>query len=174
VGASLAAHLARAEAEQVVLDGFFPRCRPEDTPPRSPRAGLQELGLPYAQDPAVTRQLAAFLRAHAPAGLAPWARPTDGPVARRGCRAGCDPAHGGVFNARAVAARLVEVVSGWWPEAPPIPLLAHESLELAVARGAAYYGLVRRGLGRRIGGGTAHALYVGLEKQGAERPWRCA
>ena len=33
----------------------------------------------------------------------------------------------------------------WWPERPRIPLLRHDSLELAVARGAAYYGLVRRG-----------------------------
>jgi molecular chaperone DnaK (HSP70) len=171
VGASLAAHLARAEAEQVVLDGFFPRCHPEDTPPRSTRAGLQELGLPYAQDPAVTRQLAAFLRAHAPAGLAALGQADRRPRGSAGLpRPDAILLNGGVFNARAVAARLVEVVSGWWPEAPPIPLLAHESLELAVARGAAYYGLVRRGLGRRIGGGTAHALYVGLEKQGAERP----
>jgi hypothetical protein len=41
-------------------------------------------------------------------------------------------------------------------------LLPHDSLEFAVARGAAYYGLVRRGLGKRIGGGAAHAFYVGL------------
>ena len=55
----------------------------------------------------------------------------------------------------------------------PHPVVAqHESLELAVARGAAYYGLVRRGLGRRIGGGAAHALYVGLatdDEQAAPR-----
>ena len=54
------------------------------------------------------------------------------------------------------------MVSAWWPGAPRIRLLPHDSLELAVARGAAYYGLVRHGLGRRIGGGAAHALYVGL------------
>jgi hypothetical protein len=53
-------------------------------------------------------------------------------------------------------------MSAWWPAAPPLRLLAHDSLELAVSRGAAYYGLVRRGLGRKIGGGAAHAFYVGL------------
>jgi hypothetical protein len=58
---------------------------------------------------------------------------------------------------------LVEVVSSWWPDAPRIPLLHHDSLDLAVARGAAAYGLVRRGLGRRIGGGAAQALYIGIE-----------
>src|SRR5690606_39140779 len=45
----------------------------------------------------------------------------------------------------------------------PIRLLSHGSLDRSVARGAAYYGLVRRGLGRRIGGGAARAYYVGLD-----------
>ncbi len=36
-------------------------------------------------------------------------------------------------------------------------------LDLAVARGAAYYGLVRRGRGIRIRGGAARAYYVGVE-----------
>jgi hypothetical protein len=36
-------------------------------------------------------------------------------------------------------------------------------LDLAVARGAAYYGYVRRGQGVRIRGGTARAFYVGVE-----------
>ncbi|MEZ4340020.1 MAG: Hsp70 family protein, partial [Sandaracinaceae bacterium] len=36
-------------------------------------------------------------------------------------------------------------------------------LDLAVARGAAYYGYVRRGRGVRIRGGTAQAFYVGVE-----------
>jgi hypothetical protein len=58
---------------------------------------------------------------------------------------------------------LVEVVSSWWPSQPRIPLLHHDSLDLAVARGAAAYGLVRRGLGRRIGGGAAQALYIGID-----------
>ena len=36
-------------------------------------------------------------------------------------------------------------------------------LDLAVARGAAYYGWVRQGHGLRIRGGTARAYYVGIE-----------
>ena len=78
--------------------------------------------------------------------------------------------NGGVFNSEPIKHRLVEVVSSWWPQGGPIPLLEHDSLDLAVARGAAYYGLARRGLGRRIGGGAAHALFVGLEKAGSEHP----
>src|SRR5262249_33625382 len=41
--------------------------------------------------------------------------------------------------------------------------LAGNDLDLAVARGAAYYGLVRRGKGVRIRGGAARSYYVGVE-----------
>ncbi|HTU00177.1 MAG TPA: Hsp70 family protein, partial [Candidatus Sulfotelmatobacter sp.] len=171
VGSTLSAQLSRADVEEIVLEGFFPTCGPGEVAGRAPRVALRELGLPYASDPAITRQLAAFLRAHAGAGLAALGE-TNG--ASRPCgglpRPDAILLNGGVFNATKLAARLVEVVSAWWPEAPPIRLLRHGSLELAVARGAAYYGLVRRGLGRRIGGGAAHAFYVGLEKTGEEQP----
>ena len=47
--------------------------------------------------------------------------------------------------------------------APPARLLAGTNLDLAVARGAAYYGYVRRGQGVRIRGGTARSYYVAVE-----------
>src|SRR5262249_14027110 len=40
-------------------------------------------------------------------------------------------------------------------------------------RGAAYYGVVRRGGGIRIGGGTARSFYVGFEAEAADEPWLC-
>src|SRR5207237_9866703 len=42
-------------------------------------------------------------------------------------------------------------------------LLRSASLDLAVAIGASYSGLARRGRGIRIRGGTARAYYVGVE-----------
>jgi len=45
----------------------------------------------------------------------------------------------------------------------PAKELAGAELDLAVARGAAYYGWVRHGHGLRIRGGTARAYYVGVE-----------
>jgi hypothetical protein len=41
--------------------------------------------------------------------------------------------------------------------------------EMAVAQGAAYYGLVRRGLATRIKGGTPRAFYIGVDASGARR-----
>ena len=162
LGGTLSAEITRESAEQVILDGFFPACPATDTPRRGARMALQELGLPYAQDPAITRHLAAFLQQHAKAG---WE--ALGPAAAAD-RPGSIPRpdavllNGGVFNSTKSVERLMEVISAWWPDAPRIPLLPHASLSLAVARGAAHYGLARRGIGRRISGGAAHAFYVGL------------
>jgi molecular chaperone DnaK (HSP70) len=148
MGGSMSAKISRDDAERIVLDGFFPRCTPTDLPRRSTRVALQEFGLPYAQDPAITRQLAGFLQAHAAAG-----------------RPNAILLNGGVFNSPPIVSRLMEVISSWWSDAAPIRVLEHDSLELAVARGAAWYGLVRRGMGKRIGGGAAHSFYVGLESK---------
>jgi molecular chaperone DnaK (HSP70) len=171
IGGSISTHLTRTEAVQLVLDGFFPPCSATDTPQRTARVALQELGLPYAQDPAITRHLAAFLRTHAEAGLAALGMAESDPGFRSPLpRPDAILLNGGVFNSRQIAERLVQVVSNWWPEQPPIAMLEHSSLELAVARGAAYYGLVRRGMGRRISGGAAHALFIGMEKIGSQQP----
>ncbi|HZA50678.1 MAG TPA: Hsp70 family protein [Myxococcaceae bacterium] len=167
IGGTLSAELTRAETEQLIVEGFFPLSAPDDLPRRSARAALQELGLPYAQDPAISRHLAAFLREHAKAGFT--ALGVTDPPAGALPRPDAILLNGGVFNSPRLAGRLVDVVSSWWPDAAPIPLLKHESLDLAVARGAAYYGLARRGFGLRIGGGAARAYYVGLAAEGEPR-----
>ena len=166
LGGGLSTQLSRSETEQLILDGFFPKCGPEAKTGPTARLALQEIGLPYAHDPAITRHLASFLRTHAQAGLAAFGESGSGKLPRPDAIL----LNGGVFNSPKIASRLVEALSDWWPGSPIIPLLKHSSLELAVARGAAYYGLVRRGMGRRITGGAAHALYIGLETAGSEAP----
>jgi hypothetical protein len=164
LGNTLSAEIQREAAERLILDGFFPACSLDEAPRRAARTALQEFGLPYAQDAAITRHLAAFLKQHQGGGVAAQA---GGALSEVGP---CGPSprpdaillNGGVFNSPKIARRLLSVISSWWPEQPPIPILGHHSLDLAVARGAAYYGLARRGLVRRIGGGSAHALYAGL------------
>ncbi len=173
LGGSLSTDLTREEAEAIVMDGFFPRSGAQERPRRVSRMALQELGLPYAQDAAITRHLATFLAQHAAAGFAALGEtaPAEGALPRPDAIL----LNGGVFNSPQLTERLVDAVSAWWPGAPRIRLLKHESLELAVARGAAYYGLVRRGHGLRIGGGAARAYYVALQRtaDSAEQPVLC-
>ena len=141
IGGSLRIDLFRDEVMELVLEGFFPGVA-YDEPPHRGRLGLQELGLPYAADPAVTRNLAAFLRRHS-------AQP-DAILF-----------NGGAMKAQLVQDRVVETVARWFDKEPVV--LESRSLDLAVGLGAATYGLVRAGQGVRIRGGTVRAYYVGVD-----------
>ncbi len=159
LGGSRRSELTRAEVEAALVDGFFPRVEATARPAVRPRSGLAQLGLPYAADPAITRHLAAFLARQAAAAAALGA--PAGALLR--------PTHllfnGGVTKAPAFRERLLAVLNGWLEAdgAPPVRVLPGEDPDLAVARGAAYFALVRRGRGLRIRGGTARAYYVGIE-----------
>jgi hypothetical protein len=62
-------------------------------------------------------------------------------------------------------ARIASILGGWLREvgAPEARVLEGVDLDLACARGAAYYGYARLGRGVRIRGGTAKSFYVGVE-----------
>jgi hypothetical protein len=169
IGGALRTELSRAKLEEVILDGYFPRLPPGAAArPATPaaRTGLAEYGLPYAHDPAVTRHLAAFLLRHAAEG-----EPT--------ARVDALLFNGGALKPVVVRDRLSQVTGEWLrhsgrPEAADPRALIYDqgddALELAVARGAAYFGLVRAGAGIRVGGGSPRAYYVGLasERAGAD------
>jgi len=151
IGGSIKTELTRDLLRKVLLDGFLPRCGPGDLPVRGRRIGLTEIGLPYAADPAVTRHLARFLGQQA--GSLHTAGTTVLPSAVL--------FNGGVFKAAELRRRIIEILTEWAKR--PVPELESSDLDLAVAHGAAYYGMVRRGRGVRIRGGVARSYYVGLE-----------
>jgi len=156
--------LPRSEVEKVLLDGFFPDCPRDAEPARARATGLQELGLPYVADAGVTRHLAHFLTRQAEA-LANREKP--GGKKKKG-DAGLPTAvlfNGGVFKADPMRSRFLGVLNTWAKaaKAEPTRELSGADLDQAVAKGAAYYGLVRRGKGVRIRGGTARAYYIGVE-----------
>jgi len=162
IGGTIKGELTRAEVERVLVEGFFPHCPPNAEPKRQRTVGLQELGLPYAADPAVTKHLASFLQRNAEV-LAQRA-PT-----RRGRKKVSQPTavlfNGGVFKAEALRQRLVDVLNDWADKAgtPAVKVLQGTDMDLAVARGSAYYGMVRRGRGIRIRGGAPRSYYIGIE-----------
>jgi len=142
IGGTLKAEITRAQAERVLIDGFFPEVAADARAERRRAGGLRELGLPYAHDPAITRHLAEFV-----------------------ARFGRMPSHvlfnGGVMKSRQLAARVVDLLRAW--SGRDVRVLEGADLDLAVALGAAHYGQVRRGKGIRIRGGTARSYYIGIE-----------
>jgi len=164
VGGTIKAELSRDELTSVLTDGFFPKSAVTDLPQVARRTGLAQMALPYAQDAGVTRHLAAFLTRQARA----MATAHDAPVKVEG-RAFVHPTavlfNGGAFKASTLKDRVIEVLNDWLAAdgGQPAKELEGAELDLAVARGAAYYGWVRHGHGLRIRGGTARAYYVGVE-----------
>src|SRR5439155_2698097 len=64
IGGAMHTTLTPDEVRSTLFDGFFPHAPADATPARGARAGLHEMGLPYVNDPAVTRHLAQFLARH--------------------------------------------------------------------------------------------------------------
>ena len=165
IGGSIRTEVTRAEVLAMLVEGFFPKVAVSDKPLTRARGALTQLGLPYAQDAAVTRHLAAFLSRQAGA-----TEQIDGLQGTQSAGAAfLHPTailfNGGVLKAPQIEQRILEVINGWLTGegAQPARLLDGANLDLAVARGAAYYGHVRQGRGVRIRGGTAQSYYVGVE-----------
>ncbi len=142
IGGTMKAEVTREQAEAMLVDGFFPTVGVEAKAERRRAAGLREMGLPYAHDPAVTRHLAEFL-------------------GRFGRMPTAVLFNGGVMKAAKLQQRITELLRTW--AGRDVKVLGGSDLDLAVALGAAHYGNVRRGKGVRIRGGTARAYYIGIE-----------
>ena len=159
---SIKVRISRQEVTEAILDGFFGFCKPGDRPARAMQTGLRELGLSYAAEPSISRQLARFLANENLAAVRAV------PAALKGTALVHPTAvlfNGGVMKANALCSRIVQVLNAWLKEegAEPVRVLPSFQPDLAVARGAAYYGLALRGRGVRIRGGVARSYYIGVE-----------
>ncbi len=152
VGGTISHSVTRADVDSAVLEGFFPSVPLGTEPDRVNRTGLQEMGLPYVSDPAVTKHLSSFIKHHA------GSSPIDAILF-----------NGGVFQPQPLRERLLTVMSPWFGESWKPVVLTSPSLDLAVAWGAAYYAWLKHSGGKRIGGGIPRSYYIGLDQSGSSQ-----
>ncbi|MFW6169739.1 MAG: Hsp70 family protein, partial [Planctomycetota bacterium] len=170
IAGGLQVQVRRDEVRRLLVEGFLPRVALDDKP-MAWQSGFQEFGLPYAADPAITKYLASFLRAHRFDEVDDKADDEADAQQERDPDAGLRPDvllfNGGFFESPLLRERLVSCVASWFrrdPEDSWTPrLLDYGRLDLAVAYGAAYYGMVRRGEGVRIVANLARGYYIGVE-----------
>jgi molecular chaperone DnaK (HSP70) len=161
---NLATRLERETLEQVVLDGFLPMTSVTDLPLETGGAALQEFGLPYASDPVISKHLARFLNrslqnVNASEALTAMVSGQSGPYLKPSAVL----FNGGVFKAEPVRKRVLDLLASW-NGGEPVRELEGGEPDLAVAKGAAFYGQNRAtGQGIRIKAGTARSYYIGLE-----------
>ncbi len=185
LGNTLRTELTRSEVRETLVEGFFPQVSISEHPRAVRRGGLTQKGLPYAQDPAVSRHLAAFLSRQVDAANDLNCSST---AEAEQCALAADPLaafgssdastasadfikptaillNGGVLKAPVLEQRTLSIINQWLADAnaEPARLLSGADLDLAVASGASYYGYVKQGHGVRIRGGLANTYYVGIE-----------
>lgn len=148
IAQSISTELTAEEVNRILLDGFFPLCEPTASVQTSRTVGLQEIGISYEADPAITHHLAAFLRRHSH-GSPPFLVPTAVLF------------NGGVMKSPVLRNRLLELLQSW-NGGTPLKELPASDFDRSVARGAAYYGLSRKAGGIRIRSGLNKTYYIGI------------
>jgi molecular chaperone DnaK (HSP70) len=147
IGGMITTELTRDRVDSILRDGFFPLCERSDKPKAAARAGIREFGLAFEADAAITRHLASFLD-----------RPGD---REKVINPTCVLFNGGVMKAALLRQRIMSIL-GDWSETGSIREIEAGDYDLAVARGAAYYGLARQGKGIRIRSGLERSYYIGI------------
>lgn len=140
VGGSISYTVPRSAVEALVVDGFAPKIDPSQGALKERRGGLQQIGLPYAQDPRITAQLATFLGSIRPTAIL---------------------FNGGTMKATALCGRITDVIDSWCEA--PVKILKGADLDFAVGRGAVSYGFAREGHSLRIKSGTSRSYFIGVE-----------
>src|SRR6056297_945408 len=163
IAGTLTAKLDREALEQIVLDGFLALVKPADGPGQPPKKGISEFGLPYESEPAITRHIGRFLEKH-------------GEDIRNFL--GDKPSlpdlilfNGGTLKSSLVRERIREAICYWFgqKEGNHQPrVLENPNPDLSVALGASYYGLVKSGVGVRVGSGSPRSYYLGFTRKRGE------
>ncbi len=158
IAGTLSAELTRADLERILCEGFFPDVEQSKESAKKVGRAIAEFGLPYEQEPAITRHIGWFLEKH-----------------RANIKAslGKEPIpdlilfNGGSLKSKLIQEQIRISIRKWFNsnnDAVP-KILENSSPDLAVAIGASYYGLVKQGIGVKVGSGSPRSYYIEISKQ---------
>ncbi|MGB0648189.1 MAG: Hsp70 family protein, partial [Bradymonadia bacterium] len=140
---------SRSEVIGLLTEAFVPSCQFDELADKSRGLALSALGLPYEQEPVLTKHIASFLKKHSQYAF---------------------PRHvlfnGGVFRGTPIRDALFSAIENWGTALGiSTQILPEGDLDRSVSRGATRYGLARHNFGERIGGGIAHNYFLSVEKR---------
>ncbi len=151
VGGGTKIELERDETIDLLTEGFFKLHSFSEAVQMERGSGIHTMGLPYERDPSITKHLARFIQK---SGLS-----------RK-------PAYvlfnGGVMKPPVFRERIVHSLDLWFPDQPQMTILESSTLDLAVAKGAAFFGKCRRGVGVQITGGSSRGYYLEIDVKDAK------
>jgi hypothetical protein len=157
IGNTLKAEISKEEAHELLLNGFMPLVEPEERSPMERRSGIQQLGLPYVQDPRISCQLAKFLS---------MSGESDQVQTEQFILPTAVLFNGGTMKAAVLRKQMMTLLNQWAKKLkkPKVQELPGADYDYAVSRGAVYYGCARLGQAIRIRGGTSRSYFVGVEE----------
>lgn len=140
---SFSVQVDKQAIDNQLLQGFFGQYEWNEALQLRKTTGIRAMGLPYEDEPSITKHLAHFLKMSQ--GQPDYVL-----------------FNGGAMKPAIFQQAIITSLQRWFPDKNIKQLVSH-NLDLAVARGAAYFGKVRRGLGVKIGGGSARSFYLAVE-----------
>lgn len=148
---SMSTSISRQELNQLIEQGFFGKYSLTEALQIRKSRGFRTMGLPYEDEPSITKHLAYFLK-------------------QAQCLQGVEYLlfNGGTLKPASFQTAIMECLKAWFPS-KPLKQLTSANLDLAVARGAAYYGKVRRGMGVAIKGGLPRTYYLEVEVRNPDK-----
>lgn len=157
IGNSLKATITQQEVAHVITEGFMPLVAPEELSKPERHLGIQEIGLPYVQDPRLTCQLAKFLSQTGESdsnNIEKFIVPTAVLF------------NGGTMKSSELRNRMMAQLNMWSKSfgKNDVKELSGDDCDFAVSQGAVYYAAARRGKGLRIKSGTSRSYYIGVEE----------
>jgi molecular chaperone DnaK (HSP70) len=154
--------LQRRIVEQKALEEFFPMIDPNAPESQKPRRLDPEFGLPLEREPAITRHIVEFLSRHC--------GDVEKELHKRNARPDLVLFNGGSLKPAVIQERIRAAIRHYFNEDDhELPrVLENPNPELAVAMGAAYYGLVKMGHGVRVGSGSARSYFLGIDRIGED------
>ncbi len=152
IGGTMSAPINRRAIEAIVLDGFFPTAGSSDR--SAALEGDASWGLNYETDTAITGHLGRFLNRHQADVAAATGRSTPYPDLIL--------FNGGALKPSVLRNRIAESIRHHFKRNTVPANLSNPEMDLAVSLGAAYYGMVKAGIGVRVGSGSPRSYYIGV------------
>ncbi len=147
LGAYASASITRKTLLETIVQGFFPAVDAAAKPEQEKTKGLRDWGLPFAEDSAITRHLAAFLAGQT----------LDAVLFA-----------GGTLLPRALQEHILLVLRSWQPN-HPVEHLQHGDPDLAIARGAARFASLKSSSSTLVESPYPQSLYVALQHETEEK-----
>ncbi|MEC7840089.1 MAG: Hsp70 family protein [Chlamydiota bacterium] len=153
VKGAISLEVSKSEVVDFLVKGFFPVLSWSEAKKIRKARGFRSSGLAYEDEPCITKQLAHFL---------------DQSQTSRKKNPQYILFNGGTMMAEHFQNAVTESLRKWFPK-ESIDVISIKNAEQAVARGAAYYGKVRRGEGVKIKAGSPRTFYLEFESSDSNK-----